>query len=51
MRYEDPQAERAAVLTLTLAKLGGAAVLGGFVLLGVKAARSRSSSSRTAGPS
>lgn len=33
---EDPAAERAAVLTLTLAKLGGAAVLGGFVLLGVK---------------
>jgi hydrogenase-4 component B len=36
-RYEDLQATRAASLTLTLAKLGGAAVLAGLVLLGVKA--------------
>ena len=28
VRYADPQARRAAALTLTLAKLGGAAVLG-----------------------
>lgn len=33
---DDPAAERAAALTLTLAKLGGAAVLGGFVLLAVQ---------------
>jgi formate hydrogenlyase subunit 3/multisubunit Na+/H+ antiporter MnhD subunit len=36
-RYRDPAATRAAALTLTLAKLGGAAVLAGMVLLGVKA--------------
>jgi hydrogenase-4 component B len=36
-RYEDLRATRAASLTLTLAKLGGAAVLAGMVLLGVKA--------------
>lgn len=36
-RYEDPRAAQAASLTLTLAKLGGAAVLAGMVLLGVKA--------------
>lgn len=36
-RYQDLQAARAASLTLTLAKLGGAAVLAGMVLLGVKA--------------
>ncbi len=35
VRYEDPQARRAAELTLTLAKLGGGAVLAGLVLLGV----------------
>ena len=37
VRYEDPRAERAAALTLTLAKLGGGAVLAGLVLLGVDA--------------
>ena len=37
VRYEDPAAQRAAALTLTLAKLGGAAVLVGMVLLGVRA--------------
>ena len=35
VRYEDSEARRAAELTLTLAKLGGGAVLGGLVLLGV----------------
>ncbi len=35
-RHDDPRADRAAALTLTLAKLGGAAVLTGMVLLGVK---------------
>jgi hydrogenase-4 component B len=37
VRYEDPRARRAASLTLTLAKLGGGAVLAGLVLLGVEA--------------
>jgi hydrogenase-4 component B len=37
VRYEDPRADRAAALTLTLAKLGGGAVLAGLVLLGVQA--------------
>jgi hydrogenase-4 component B len=37
IRYADPQARRAAALTLTLAKLGGAAVLAGLVLLSVQA--------------
>jgi hydrogenase-4 component B len=37
VRYDDPRAQGAASLTLTLAKLGGAAVLAGMVLLGVKA--------------
>jgi hydrogenase-4 component B len=37
VRHDDPQAERAAALTLTLAKLGGGAVLAGMVLLAVKA--------------
>ena len=36
VRSEDPRASRAASLTLTLAKLGGAAVLAGLVLLAVK---------------
>ncbi len=36
VRYEDPRARRAASLTLTLAKLGGGAVLAGLVLLGVE---------------
>ena len=36
VRHDDPRARRAAALTLTLAKLGGAAVLAGMVLLGVK---------------
>jgi formate hydrogenlyase subunit 3/multisubunit Na+/H+ antiporter MnhD subunit len=35
VRYEDPRADRAAALTLTLAKLGGGAVLAGMVLLAV----------------
>jgi hydrogenase-4 component B len=37
VRYEDPRAQRAAALTLTLAKLGGGAVLAGMTLLAVKA--------------
>ena len=37
VRHDDPRAQRAAALTLTLAKLGGAAVLAGMVLLSVKA--------------
>ena len=37
VRYQDPSARRAAALTLTLAKLGGGAVLAGLVLLGVEA--------------
>ena len=37
VRYQDPRATRAASLTLTLAKLGGGAVMAGMVLLGVKA--------------
>jgi hydrogenase-4 component B len=37
VRYDDPRARRAAALTLTLAKLGGGAVLAGMVLLGVEA--------------
>ena len=37
IRYADAQARRAAALTLTLAKLGGAAVLAGLVLLSVQA--------------
>lgn len=37
VRYADPRAQRAAALTLTLAKLGGGAVLAGMVLLGVTA--------------
>jgi hydrogenase-4 component B len=37
VRYEDPRADRAAELTLTLAKLGGGAVLAALVLLGVDA--------------
>ena len=37
VRYKHPQAQRAASLTLTLAKLGGGAVLAGMVLLAVKA--------------
>ena len=37
LHRDDPRAERAAALTLTLAKLGGAAVLSGLVLLGVQA--------------
>jgi hydrogenase-4 component B len=37
VRYEDPRADRAAALTLTLAKLGGGAVLAGLVLLGTQA--------------
>ncbi|HUA45620.1 MAG TPA: proton-conducting transporter membrane subunit [Solirubrobacteraceae bacterium] len=37
VRYQDPLARRAAELTLTLAKLGGGAVLAGLVLLGVQA--------------
>jgi hydrogenase-4 component B len=36
VRHDDPRARRAAALTLTLAKLGGGAVLAGMVLLGVK---------------
>ena len=36
-RYQDPRAHRSAALTLTLAKLGGAAVLTGMVLLSVQA--------------
>jgi formate hydrogenlyase subunit 3/multisubunit Na+/H+ antiporter MnhD subunit len=36
VRHDHPRARRAAALTLTLAKLGGAAVLAGMVLLGVK---------------
>jgi formate hydrogenlyase subunit 3/multisubunit Na+/H+ antiporter MnhD subunit len=36
VRYQDPRAQRAAALTLTLAKLGGGAVLAGMVLLAVK---------------
>jgi len=37
VRHQDPRARRAASLTLTLAKLGGGAVLAGMVLLGVEA--------------
>jgi len=37
VRHDDPRADRAAALTLTLAKLGGGAVLAGLVLLAVKA--------------
>jgi formate hydrogenlyase subunit 3/multisubunit Na+/H+ antiporter MnhD subunit len=37
VRHDDPRADRAAALTLTLAKLGGGAVLAGFVLLAVQA--------------
>jgi hydrogenase-4 component B len=37
VRHDDPRALRAAALTLTLAKLGGGAVLAGMVLLAVKA--------------
>jgi formate hydrogenlyase subunit 3/multisubunit Na+/H+ antiporter MnhD subunit len=37
VRYRDPRALRAAALTLTLAKLGGGAVLAGLVLLAVQA--------------
>ena len=37
VRHDDTRARRAAALTLTLAKLGGGAVLAGMVLLGVKA--------------
>jgi hydrogenase-4 component B len=37
VRYRDVRARRAAALTLTLAKLGGGAVLAGMVLLGVQA--------------
>ncbi len=37
VRHEDVRARRAAALTLTLAKLGGGAVLAGMVLLGVQA--------------
>lgn len=37
VRHDDARARRAASLTLTLAKLGGGAVLAGMVLLGVKA--------------
>ena len=37
VRHEDPRAERAAALTLTLAKLGGGAVLAGMLLLAIKA--------------
>lgn len=37
VRYDDPRARSAASLTLTLAKLGGGAVLAGLVLLGVEA--------------
>jgi hydrogenase-4 component B len=37
VRYKDPQAQRAASLTLTLAKLGGGAVLAGMALLAVEA--------------
>ena len=37
VRHDDPRADRAAALTLTLAKLGGGAVLAGLVLLGVEA--------------
>jgi formate hydrogenlyase subunit 3/multisubunit Na+/H+ antiporter MnhD subunit len=37
VRYDDPAANRAAALTLTLAKLGGGAVLAGLVLLSVDA--------------
>ncbi len=37
IRYQDARAQRAAELTLTLAKLGGGAVLVGLVLLGVQA--------------
>ena len=39
VRYEDPHARSAASLTLTLAKLGGGAVLAGLVLLGVEAGK------------
>ena len=38
VRHSNRQARRAAALTLTLAKLGGAAVLAGLVLLGVQSA-------------
>ena len=37
VRYDDRRADRAAALTLTLAKLGGGAVLAGLVLLGTQA--------------
>jgi hydrogenase-4 component B len=37
VRHDDPGASGAAALTLTLAKLGGGAVLAGMVLLGVQA--------------
>ncbi len=37
VRHEDPRAQRAAALTITLGKLGGGAVLAGMVLLGVQA--------------
>jgi hydrogenase-4 component B len=37
VRYQDDAASRAADLTITLAKLGGAAILAAFLLLGAKA--------------
>jgi len=37
VRHDDPAADRAAELTLTLTKLGGGAALAGLVLLGVNA--------------
>jgi hydrogenase-4 component B len=36
-RHDDPRAHRAAALTLTLARLGGGAVLAGMLLVAVKA--------------
>jgi hydrogenase-4 component B len=36
IRHEEPRVQRAAALTLTLAKLGGGAVLAGMVLLAVQ---------------
>jgi formate hydrogenlyase subunit 3/multisubunit Na+/H+ antiporter MnhD subunit len=50
VRYQDEEASRAADLTLTLTKLGGAAVLAGFLLLAATAGSFSFAALTTLGP-
>jgi hydrogenase-4 component B len=50
VRYQDEAASRAADLTITLAKLGGAAILAAFLLLGARAGTFSFAELATKGP-